>query len=839
MPSLQDVHVQTADRDAETLFAGSGEMRARCRALDWATTPLGAVSEWPASLRTAVDICLGATVPSFVWWGPDLIQIYNDAALAITRAKHPAALGAPARVAWADVWPAVGALLQGVFTTGEAVRCDDMPMVLERGGAHETAWFTFSYSAVRDERGDVAGVYSSALETTNRMRAEAALRAGEERQAFLLKFPDALRAEPSADAVAHRAIQMLVEEMGLDRCYITVYRPADDRADFPYQVGNDRIPPLPDTVRLSDFPDAFQQVLRKTVVIEDDFERQQLSEAERRNSRGLGMRALLASTLRKGENNPLSSIAAASASPRCWTPGEIALVEEVAERTWAAMERARAEAALRESEERYRTLFAAIDEGFVLCRLLRDGNGAASDYRILDVNPAYERQTGTKAIDAVGRLRAEFDPIHNDRTLALCARAVDTGEPVRFEYFNEALNRWFDVGVIPRAGDQFAAVFTNITERKRAHDALRESETRYRALIENVRDYAIYLLDPDGIITEWTPGAEHVKGFTASEALGRHVGMFYPENDRIGGVPEHELAVAAEQGRLENEGWRVRKNGDRFWADEIITAVHDARGGLVGFAKICRDLTHRMLVESAVDHQRQHREREGFRRELALVEENERRRLARELHDQLGQHLAAITLGLDEARRMVSEGASERGALRTAARLRALQELAAELTTAARNLALELRPAELDDVGLESALETYVTRWAARTHVRADVEIAGPGVVPHAPEVSNAIYRITQEALTNTSKHADAQHVSVIVERADGAVRLIVEDDGCGFDTNVLAARPSADRGLGLAGMRERAALAGGLVTVESAPGSGTTIYVTFPSTASRSAHST
>lgn len=216
-----------------------------------------------------------------------------------------------------------------------------------------TEGWTFSRAIpVLAADGRIVDWFGTAQDISPRQRAEAVLRESEERQAFLLRFSDALRAAPSADAVADLSIRMLSEQMELDRCYITFYRPEDDRADFPYQVGNDQVPALPDTVRLSDFSDAYRQVLGKTFVVEDDFERRGLSEAEKRNSQRLGMRALLASTLRKGEDNPLSSLAAVSARPRRWTQGEIALVEEVAERTWAAMERARAEVELHESEAR-------------------------------------------------------------------------------------------------------------------------------------------------------------------------------------------------------------------------------------------------------------------------------------------------------------------------------------------------------------------------------------------------------------------------------------------------------------------------------------------------------
>jgi signal transduction histidine kinase len=158
--------------------------------------------------------------------------------------------------------------------------------------------------------------------------------------------------------------------------------------------------------------------------------------------------------------------------------------------------------------------------------------------------------------------------------------------------------------------------------------------------------------------------------------------------------------------------------------------------------------------------------------------------------------------------------------------------LARDMTVAARYVALELRPPELDDTGFENALGTYVREWSARFGIPLEYEVSGrpSGALP--ADVGSALYRIAQEALTNVAKHAHAAQVSVIVSLGDAETRLIIEDDGDGFDPDEAARRARAERRLGLAGMRERASLVGGEVRVESSAGGGTTLFVRIPTDA-------
>ena len=137
----------------------------------------------------------------------------------------------------------------------------------------------------------------------------------------------------------------------------------------------------------------------------------------------------------------------------------------------------------------------------------------------------------------------------------------------------------------------FAKVTRDLTEKRLREEALRQSEEQFRLLLESVQDYAIFMLDPEGTILTWNSGAEAIKGYAASEVLGRNFRMFFTAQDILEGKPQAELDVARTRGRAESEGWRVRKDGSVFWANAVLTPVHDGDGRLRGFAKVTRDLS--------------------------------------------------------------------------------------------------------------------------------------------------------------------------------------------------------------------------------------------------------
>ena len=219
-----------------------------------------------------------------------------------------------------------------------------------------------------------------------------------------------------------------------------------------------------------------------------------------------------------------------------------------------------------------------------------------------NLNPSFEKTLGFTTKELMAKPYLEF--IHPDDRLATVVEKdrLEEGK-VTFSFENRYLCKdgsykwllWNAVSV-PEQGAVYA-VARDITERKRAEEALRESREQLRLLVDSVKDYAIFMVDPSGQVTSWNQGAERIKGYKPDEIIGRHFSCFYPSEDVQSGKPERELQIAAAEGRYEEEGWRMRKDGSRFWADVIITALSDGAGKLRGFSKISRDITERRRAE--------------------------------------------------------------------------------------------------------------------------------------------------------------------------------------------------------------------------------------------------
>jgi PAS domain S-box-containing protein len=350
-----------------------------------------------------------------------------------------------------------------------------------------------------------------------------------------------------------------------------------------------------------------------------------------------------------------------------------------------------------------------------------------------------------------------------------------------------------------------------IAERKQAEVALRESEERYRELFENARD-AIYVHDLNGTYIRVNKAAERLSGYPREEIVGHNFWEFIAP-DHIKHVREHFCTKLAQQGETTYECDVISKDGRRVPVEVSSRAIYE-NGVVVGIQGMARDITERKWAQDAL---------QMFSRQLIEAQEDERRRIARELHDQIGQVLTAVKMNLYTVQQVCTSS-------ETRSYVKDNIEAVDEALRLVRDLSIDLRPPVLDDLGLATALLWYVDRYTRRTGLNVEVKIDLPDENERfSRELETACFRIAQEALTNVVRHANAHHVLVQLEKEGSVLFLTIKDDGVGFDLDSLRHREPRATTLGLVGMHERAHAAGGIIYIDSKPWHGTEIRFSIP----------
>jgi PAS domain S-box-containing protein len=382
----------------------------------------------------------------------------------------------------------------------------------------------------------------------------------------------------------------------------------------------------------------------------------------------------------------------------------------------------------------------------------------------------------------------------------------------------------------------FAKVMRDRTEVREFQEAVRLREERLRLLLENIRDCAVFDLSRNEEICSWNSGAERIFGYTASEVLGVDGREFFS----AAGYPidcfEQELQIAIESGRGEDESWLTRKDGTRFFARWITNAIYSEDAQVIGFIKVLRDETMRRRTEDEEARRKQfawdwieeqaraassalgqtQTELVEIGRRLLNVQEEERRRIARDLHDHLAQRLALLEMGLNRLHTGLGGDLEE---LQT--QVAALQKQTAALADDVREISHRLHPSMLEHLGLIPALKALCDEYRHSRTAPVTFEPVQEGS-PIALEVATAFYRICEEALRNIQKHAGDVPALVQMRANSSELLLRICDAGAGFDPEAV----DSGRHLGLMSMRERAAMVGAICRCISQPGKGTTIEV-------------
>lgn len=348
-----------------------------------------------------------------------------------------------------------------------------------------------------------------------------------------------------------------------------------------------------------------------------------------------------------------------------------------------------------------------------------------------------------------------------------------------------------------------------------------QGDDLFRLLVDSVRDYAIFVLSPDGHVLTWNAGAQALKGYEKNEIIGKHFSAFYPPEAVQNGWPSRELALAEKEGRFADEGWRVKKDGSLFWASVMITALRDPSGKLSGFAKVTQDLTERreaaeriqtlnlelrarvaQLDESRRVVELRTLELQKLSGRVLSIQDEERRRLARDLHDDLGQQLAGLKMLVD---RIKNEEAAK-----------AVEDALATV----RNLSYLLHPPLLDETGLRAALHWFIDGMTKRSNIDIALTVRPQNFPRLSSEIETTVFRVVQEALTNVFRHAQSQSARVELEKQAEWITVRIRDYGKGVPEEMGLFSTVSRIGVGIAGMRERLRQFGGDLSVRrSEPG--------------------
>jgi PAS domain S-box-containing protein len=446
------------------------------------------------------------------------------------------------------------------------------------------------------------------------------------------------------------------------------------------------------------------------------------------------------------------------------------------------------------------------------------------DGTITSWNRGAERIYGYEASEIVGRNITALVPPEKREEIAQILNKVRRGEridhyeSVRITKDHRRLNVSVTISPIRDGSGKIvgaSAIGRDITGIEQARQSLRESESTTLALFQSAAQ-AIVIVNARGTIVMANPATQTVFGYSPEELIGKPIEILVPESLRAGHHAHRDRYFSSPQKRPMGLGMElkaVRKDGLEFYVEISLSYIQSSQGTL-GVALVT-DITKRRADEDAIRQQRADLRTLASR--LMTAQDDERRRIARDLHDDLSQKLAFLAMDMGKL-------ATRPSAEQFIAELRPLQLRAADAAMSVRRISHELHPSVLDDIGLEAALEQYCDEFESRTGITT--RFTSRNVPdPVANEIASSLYHIAQECLRNTAKHSHSKSVAVELDFNDGVLHLTVRDRGVGLTPD----QSKTDRGIGMVAMKERAHLVNGTLSIQSAKGAGTEVRVEVP----------
>ncbi|MEA3065236.1 MAG: hypothetical protein QOJ27_1682 [Sphingomonadales bacterium] len=457
-------------------------------------------------------------------------------------------------------------------------------------------------------------------------------------------------------------------------------------------------------------------------------------------------------------------------------------------------------------------------------------------------NPGAVRFKGYEAEEIIGRHFSTFFT-EEDRAAGVPARALEAAaREGRFEAEGWRVRKdgtrfWVNAVLDPIRDDKgellgFAKITRDDTERRRAALALEESERRFRTLVQGVKDYALYMLDPDGRVSNWNTGAESIKGYKVDEIVGQHFSRYYTEEDRARGEPQRALAVALAEGKYENEAWRVRKDGTRFWASIVIDPIHDEHGELIGFAKITRDITERRRANEELEEAR-----------TALFQSQKLQALGELTGGVAHDFNNLMTVIRGAADLLGRPGLTEEKRTRYLRAILDTADRAATLTSHllafGRRQALKPEVADLN-VRLDAFAEMVARTLGGKVEVKLELAPSLPLVEVDLAQFETALLNAAFNArdampdggrLTLTTRSLPGEPGEAMIEIADTGTGMTDEVRDRAFEPFFTTKPLGEGTGLGLSQIHGFAAQAGGRAEIRSRAGEGTAIRIFLPAT--------
>jgi PAS domain S-box-containing protein len=824
---------------------GSSELARLMREQDWALSPLGHPDRWPQALRTVVGLMLQSKFPMFVAWGPELGFLYNDAYAEILGAKHPAALGRRFDQIWSEIWSDIKPLIEAALS-GEAIYQQDLPLVMNRRGFDEQTWFTFSYSPVLDDAGDVGGMFCAVTETTQRVISQ-------RRDGFRLALERKLRGPADPVQIMAAAAEALGRELGIARVGYGEIDPEGRDVIIERDWTDGSIGSLAGRYRMDDFgPEIIAELRANRMMWVDDVDADPRVGPSAKAFAAIETRSVLAVPLFK-DGRFVAMLYLHHPEPHQWTESETALAREVVEQTWQAVERATAESKLRTLNETLEHRVAdALAERKILADIL-DGTDifvqvADLDFNWLAINEAsakeFSRIFGVRLPAAGENMLAMLDqrPADQAAVREVWGRALrgeefvlvdDFGDPSleRRSYEMRFRSLRNEDGAVIGAYQFVHDVSDRLREQYRlqeAERARRETDALYRAYFENAPE-ALFMVrvEADGgfVAEEINPAHEASVGFKIADIRGKRIEDFMPAEAAEKVIQAYRTVLASGAVHQYRETFELH-GLTQHW-DTSIVPVRDLDGRIIRLIGSSRNVTRQIVAEETL---RQSQKMEAMGQLTGGV-----------AHD-FNNLLTPILGTLDRLNRKGTGDEREQrligNALQSADRAKTLVQ---RLLAFARRQPLQPTAVDVSQL-VQGMAELLSSTMGPQIRLVVDAGEGVPAARADANQLEMALLNLVVNARDAMPDDGGTVRITVSAEAVSAGraglrpgkyVRLSVADTGGGMDEATLsrAIEPffstkgvGRGTGLGLSMVHGLASQLGGALTISSKVGMGTNV---------------